>query len=74
MEEILGWDPDDIVGTTVISIDELSEPARLYRDVLAGIEKIGRTEFTAQHRNGTWRSSVRVRARLSTPVTRWLEL
>jgi PAS domain S-box-containing protein len=56
MKEILGWEPDDIVGKTVASTSALSEPARLYRDVLAGIEKIGHIEFTAQHRDGAWRT------------------
>ncbi len=56
MKEILGWDPDEIVGKTVAYNSSLAEPARLYRDVLAGVEKIGHIEFTAQHRNGAWRT------------------
>jgi PAS domain S-box-containing protein len=56
MKEILGWDPDEIVGKTVAYNSSLAEPARLYRDVLNGVEKIGHIEFAAQHRNGTWRT------------------
>lgn len=56
MKEVLGWDPDDIVGKSVSYNSALAEPARLYRDVLAGVEKIGHIEFTAQHRDGTWRT------------------
>ena len=56
VREILGWEPDEIVGKTVASTSALSEPARLYRDVLSGIEKIGHIEFSAQHRNGSWRT------------------
>jgi PAS domain S-box-containing protein len=56
VQEVLGWEPDDIVGKTVASTSALSEPARLYRDVLAGVEKVGHIEFTAQHRNGEWRT------------------
>jgi PAS domain S-box-containing protein len=56
VQEVLGWDAEEIVGKTVASTSALSEPARLYRDVLAGIEKVGHIEFTAQHRNGEWRT------------------
>ena len=56
MKEILGWEPDDIVGKTVAYNSSLAEPARLYRDVLNGVEQIGHIEFEAQHRSGTWRT------------------
>jgi PAS domain S-box-containing protein len=56
IQEILGWEPDDIVGKPVTFADQLSEPARLYRDVLAGVEKVGSIEFAAQHRDGSWRT------------------
>jgi PAS domain S-box-containing protein len=56
MREILGWEPDDIIGRPVSSNSDTAEPARLYRDVLAGAEKIGSVEFSAQHRNGTWKT------------------
>lgn len=56
MKEIVGWEPDDIVGKTVAYNSSLAEPARLYRDVLSGVEKIGHIEFDAQHRNGSWRT------------------
>lgn len=56
MKEILGWDPDEIIGKSVAYNSALAEPARLYRDVLAGIEKVGHIEFTAQDRNGAWKT------------------
>lgn len=56
IKEILGREPDEIVGHSVSSSDIKPEPARLYRDVLAGKEKIGSIEFTAKHRNGEWRT------------------
>jgi PAS domain S-box-containing protein len=56
MEEVLGWEPEHIIGKPVEVTDQLSEPARLYRDVLSGVEKIGHIEFSAQHRDGSWRT------------------
>jgi PAS domain S-box-containing protein len=56
IEEILGWEPESIVGRPVTSNDTQPEPARLYRDVLAGKEKIASVEFPTQHRNGDWRT------------------
>ncbi len=56
VQDVLGWEAEEIVGKTVASTSALSEPARLYRDVLAGVEKVGHIEFTAQHRNGEWRT------------------
>jgi len=56
MQEVLGWEPDDIIGKAVIATNDLSEPGRLYRDVLTGVEKVGHIEFAAQHRNGEWRT------------------
>lgn len=56
VQEVLGWESDHIIGKTVASTSALSEPARLYRDVLAGVEKVGHIEFIAQHRNGEWRT------------------
>ncbi len=56
MREVLGWEPDDIIGKSVASSAEQAEPARLYRDVLSGVEKIGTIEFSAQNRSGSWRT------------------
>ena len=59
IREITGYDPEEIVGTD--AGPETTEPSRLYHDVLTGKEKIGATEYLAQHRSGVWQT-LRVRA------------
>lgn len=56
IHEVQGCEPDDIMGKTVSSDSEASEPARLYRNVLAGTDTVGQVEFDVQHRNGGWRT------------------
>jgi PAS domain S-box-containing protein len=56
MQEILGWDPESMVGCEVASGEDRREPARLYHDVLQGKEKVGSIECLAQHRNGEFRT------------------
>jgi two-component system NtrC family sensor kinase len=59
IREITGYDPEEIIGTD--AGPETTEPSRLYHDVLSGKEKIGSTEYLAQHRTGVWQT-LRVRA------------
>ncbi|HWR17547.1 MAG TPA: PAS domain S-box protein [Terriglobales bacterium] len=56
MREILGLEPEELVGKPVSFRTEMAEPFRLYRDILSGAERIGAVEFSAQHRNGEWRT------------------
>src|SRR5262249_54030127 len=56
MREILGWEPEDIIGRPVTENGENSETSRMYRDILSGKEAMVSLEFTAQHRNGAWKT------------------
>jgi PAS domain S-box-containing protein len=56
MRDILGWEPEDIIGRPVAAVSDKAEPGRLYQLVLSGSEKIGAIEFSAQHRSGEWRT------------------
>jgi PAS domain S-box-containing protein len=54
VQEITGWRPEEILGTD--AGPDNTEPARLYREILAGKLKIGRSEYLTQHRNGSWQT------------------
>ena len=56
MRDILGWEPQDIIGRDVMVTVDGSEAVRLYKNVLAGTERVGSTEWATQHKNGEWRT------------------
>ncbi len=54
IQEITGWPPEEILGTD--AGPDSTEPAHLYREILAGKLKVGRSEYLTQHRNGSWQT------------------
>lgn len=54
IQEITGFAPEEVLGTD--AGPENTEPAHLYREIVAGKQKIGRSEYLTQHRNGSWQT------------------
>jgi PAS domain S-box-containing protein len=57
VRDMLGYQPDDLVGKKISQTAEHSpELAALYRDVISGTESFGSAEYLAKHRDGGWRT------------------
>lgn len=57
VRDILGYRAEDLLGRNISDTrDYSSELALLYREAAAGATSLGSTEFSARHRDGTWRT------------------
>lgn len=55
--DLLGYQPQDMIGKKITDVDDHSpELAALYRDVVSGRQVFGSTEYSARHRDGSWRT------------------
>jgi len=57
VQDILGYRAEDLLGRQISDTrDYSSELLLLYREAAAGAASLGSTEFSARHRDGTWRT------------------
>lgn len=57
VRDLLGYRPDDLLGKKISETEDHSpELAALYRDVASGIRIFGAAEYSARHRDGSWRT------------------
>ncbi len=57
VRDLLGYQSEDLLGKKISETeDRSSELALLYREVAAGAKTYGSAEFSARHRDGSWRT------------------
>src|SRR5579862_2860891 len=57
VRDLLGYAPDDLVGKKISQAEDHSpELAALYQEVASGGSVFGSAEFSARHRDGSWRT------------------
>ncbi|MGC1373557.1 MAG: PAS domain S-box protein [Candidatus Sulfotelmatobacter sp.] len=57
VHDLLGYQPEDLTGKQISSMDaHSSELAVLCREIISGTRPFGSAEYSARHRNGTWRT------------------
>jgi PAS domain S-box-containing protein len=57
VRDLLGYEPADLMGKKISATeDHSSELAVLYREVASSTKAFGSTEFSARHRDGSWRT------------------
>ncbi|MGA7218078.1 MAG: PAS domain S-box protein [Candidatus Sulfotelmatobacter sp.] len=57
VRDLLGYQSEDLLGKKISDAeDRSSELALLYREVAAGAKTFGSAEFSARHRDGSWRT------------------
>ncbi|HZQ93988.1 MAG TPA: PAS domain S-box protein [Candidatus Sulfotelmatobacter sp.] len=55
--DLLGYEPKDMLRKKISDLENHSpELAALYRDVVSGNQVFGAAEYSARHRNGSWRT------------------
>jgi PAS domain S-box-containing protein len=55
--ELLGYEPDEMLGKKISDIEDQSpELAALYHSVVSGQQIIASAEYSARHRDGSWRT------------------
>jgi PAS domain S-box-containing protein len=55
--DLLGFQPKEMLGKKISELDDHSpELAALYHDVVSGKEAFSSAEYSAKHRDGTWRT------------------
>jgi PAS domain S-box-containing protein len=55
--DILGYEPTHLLGKKISDLEDHSpELAALCRSVISGQEIVGQAEYSARHRNGSWRT------------------
>ena len=55
--ELLGYDPDEMLGKKISDIENQSpELAALYRSLVSGQQVIASAEYSARHRDGSWKT------------------
>ena len=56
-KDMLGYEPQDMIGKKITDVEDHSpELAALYHDVVSGKEVFGSAEYSARHRDGSWRT------------------
>ena len=56
-KDLLGYEPQEMVGKKITDLENHSpELAALYHDVVSGRRVFGSAEYSARHRNGSWRT------------------
>jgi PAS domain S-box-containing protein len=57
VHDLLGFEPEDLLGKKISEIEDHSpELAALYHDVVSSILSFGSAEYSAKHRDGSWRT------------------
>ena len=57
VRDLLGYQPEDLVGKKISQAEDHSpELAALYQEVASGGSVFGSAEFSARHRDGSWRT------------------
>jgi PAS domain S-box-containing protein len=57
VHDLLGYLPEDLLGKKISeTADHSPELAALYHDVVSGNRTFGAAEYSARHRDGTWRT------------------
>jgi PAS domain S-box-containing protein len=57
VRDLLGYRPEDLLGKKISETEDHSpELAALYQDVSSGIRIFGSAEYSARHRDGSWRT------------------
>jgi PAS domain S-box-containing protein len=57
VHDLLGYEPEDLLGKKISEIEDHSpELAALYHDVVSSILSFGSAEYSARHRDGSWRT------------------
>jgi PAS domain S-box-containing protein len=57
VRDLLGYRPEDLLGKKISETEDHSpELAALYQDVSSGIRIFGAAEYSARHRDGSWRT------------------
>ena len=57
VRDLLGYQPDDLLGKKISETEDHSpELASLYHDVVSGTRSFGAAEYSARHRDGSWRT------------------
>ncbi len=57
VRDLLGYQPEDLLGKKISETEDHSpELAALYHDVVSGMLSFGTAEYSARHRDGTWRT------------------
>lgn len=55
--DLLGYEPKDMLGKKISAVEDHSpELATLYHDVVSGTQVFGSAEYSARHRDGSWRT------------------
>jgi PAS domain S-box-containing protein len=55
--DLLGYEPKDMLGKKISDVEDRSpELATLYHDVVSGRQVFGSAEYSARHRDGSWRT------------------
>ena len=55
--DLLGYEPQDMMGKKITDLEDHSpELAALYQDVASGKQVFGSAEYSARHRNGSWKT------------------
>ena len=56
-KDMLGYEPQDMIGKKITDVEDHSpELAALYHDVVSGKEAFGSAEYSARHRDGSWKT------------------
>ncbi|MCU1300440.1 MAG: sensor histidine kinase [Candidatus Sulfotelmatobacter sp.] len=57
VRDLLGYESDDLLGKKISAMEDHSpELAALYHDVASGNRSFGSAEYSARHRDGSWRT------------------
>ncbi|HWY22220.1 MAG TPA: PAS domain S-box protein [Candidatus Acidoferrum sp.] len=57
VRDLLGYQPEDLLGKKISEAEDHSpELAALYHDVVSGMLSFGTAEYSARHRDGSWRT------------------
>ncbi len=57
VRDLLGYQPEDLLGKKISETEDHSpELAALYHDVVSGTKTFGTAEYSARHRDGSWRT------------------
>jgi PAS domain S-box-containing protein len=56
-KDMLGYEPQDMIGKKITDVEDHSpELAALYHDVVSGKKAFGSAEYSARHRDGSWKT------------------
>lgn len=57
VRDLLGYQPEELIGKQITNMDDhSSELAVVCREIIQGTKPFGSAEYSARHRNGSWRT------------------